>query len=118
MQTRYTEIEAFITKDGSVIRELMHPIRHVPSAMSVAEATVAAGATTHLHRHLASEEIYHFTAGSGTMRLGEHVFRVSCGDTVNIAAGTNHNVTNTGAGPMKIICVSHPPYSDEDTVLA
>ncbi|MEQ1517509.1 MAG: cupin domain-containing protein [Usitatibacteraceae bacterium] len=117
MNTHYAEIPAFVTKDGSLIRELMHPAQHGPSTMSFAEATVEPGATTQLHLHPRAEEIYHITQGSGTMRLGDAEFEIRAGDTITIAPGTRHNVTNTGAGAMKILCACHPAYSDQDTTL-
>jgi mannose-6-phosphate isomerase-like protein (cupin superfamily) len=117
MNTHYAEIPAFVTKDGSLIRELMHPTQHGTGTMSFAEATVDAGATTQLHLHPRAEEIYHITQGSGTMRLGDAEFEIRAGDTITIAPGTRHNVTNTGAVAMKILCACHPAYSDEDTRL-
>ena len=50
LHTRYTDIEAFVTKDGSVVRELMHPNVHGNSNLSVAEAVVAVGKSTLLHK--------------------------------------------------------------------
>ena len=117
MKTAYAEVTPFITKDGSVIRELLHPTIHGPGAMSFAEAIVESGGTTLLHRHGQSEEIYHITAGSGTMRLGQAEFDIRNGDTIVIPPGTTHNVTNTGPSALKILCVCHPAYADEDTVL-
>jgi len=43
MRTRYTEISAYQTKDGSQIRELMHPDHHGNRAQSLAEAVVFSG---------------------------------------------------------------------------
>ena len=117
MKTAYAEIAAFITKDGSVIRELMHPSQHGLSSMSFAEATVEPFATTLMHLHRQSEEIYHVTQGTGTMRMGSAEFEIRCGDTITIAPGTLHNVTNTGDQPLKILCVCHPAYADADTDL-
>ena len=106
-----------MTKDASLIRELIHPSQHGPTTMSFAEATVEAGGTTLMHLHRESEEIYHITQGMGTMRLGGAEFEIHVGDTINIAPGTPHNVTNTGVAQLKIICVSCPPYADGDTAL-
>ena len=117
MKTAYDEITSFVTKDGSEIRELMHPAQHGSSAMSFAEAIIEAGATTRLHIHLRSEEIYHVTYGEGTMQLGTVEFNIRRGDTITIAPGTPHNVANSGDQPMKILCVCHPAYADEDTEL-
>ena len=85
--------------------------------MSFAEAVVASGGTTALHIHRNSEEIYHVTQGAGRMRLGKDEFDIRAGDTIVIAPGTPHNVTNTGREALKILCVCHPAYSDEDTNL-
>ena len=85
--------------------------------MSFAEALIAPLATTLMHLHRNSEEIYHVTQGTGNMRLGSVEFGVRRGDTIRIPPGTPHNVTNTGAGALIILCVSHPAYSDEDTAL-
>ncbi|MEO8103375.1 MAG: cupin domain-containing protein [Betaproteobacteria bacterium] len=117
MKTAYGDIAPFITRDGSLIRELMHPTQHGAGAMSFAEATVSPGETTRLHLHQAAEEIYHLTQGSGSMRLGDAEFDICRGDTITIAPGTPHCVTNTGGEPMKILCVCHPPYADDDTRL-
>jgi mannose-6-phosphate isomerase-like protein (cupin superfamily) len=110
--TRYDEIEPFVTKDGSIIRELMRG-----KGQSLAEATVPSGQTTHSHRHPRSEEFYHITSGEGLMRLGEDEFTVKRGDTVNIPPGTTHSIANTGDGDLKILCACSPAYSHEDTEL-
>jgi len=117
MRTRYAEIPAYHTKDGSQIRELMHPDRHGNLRQSLAEAIVAPGEETLLHKHLRSEELYHITAGRGVMTLGEEHFEVSVGDTVFIAAGTPHCIRNLGTEPLRILCSCSPAYSHEDTVL-
>lgn len=117
MQSTYNDIAAYITKDGSEIRELLHPNVHGNKAQSLAEAIVPPGAKTLLHRHHRTEEIYHFTAGEGLMTLNEDTFAVRAGDTVAIAPGNAHCVENTGKDPMKILCACAPAYSHEDTEL-
>jgi mannose-6-phosphate isomerase-like protein (cupin superfamily) len=117
MRSCYRDVPAYVTKDGSEIRELMHPATHGNSAQSLAEATVAPGARTLPHRHRLTEEIYHFTAGSGIMTLGGQRFAVSAGDTVCIPPGTAHCIENTGKEPLRILCACAPAYSHEDTEL-
>ncbi len=117
IQSIYREIARYITKDGSEIRELMHPNVHGNRAQSLAEATVLPGSATTLHMHRVTEEIYHFTQGSGVMRLGENSFAVKVGDTIAIPPGTAHCVFNSGATPMKILCACSPAYAHDDTVL-
>ncbi|WP_026279305.1 MULTISPECIES: cupin domain-containing protein [unclassified Thioalkalivibrio] len=117
MHTRYADIPAYDTKDGSEIRELMHPDVHGNAAQSLAEAVLEPGAITRLHRHARTEELYHVTRGQGEMRLGEATFPVTVGDTVCIAPGTPHNIRNTGAEPLHILCSCSPAYSHDDTEL-
>ena len=90
MHTKYTAVEPYVTKDGSEIRELMHPSVHGNRNQSFAEATVPPRSRTALHLHKLSEEIYHITQGAGIMTLGADHFPVIVGDTVSIAPGTPH----------------------------
>jgi mannose-6-phosphate isomerase-like protein (cupin superfamily) len=117
MKTRYAAVPAFITKDGSEIRELMHPSGQRNRNQSLAEAIVTPGQTTALHRHLRSEELYHITAGRGRMTLGEDSFDVETGDTICILPGTPHCIANTGTEPLRILCCCAPPYAHDDTEL-
>jgi len=115
--TRYADVPPYVTKDGSTIRELMHPGVHGNRAQSFAEATVAPGQTTALHRHRATEELYYIAEGKGRMTLGAETLEVAAGDTICIPPGTAHRILNTGAGPLRILCACSPAYSDEDTDL-
>lgn len=117
MKTRYGDIPAFPTKDGSEIRELMHPANHGGRNQSLAEATVPPGGRTVLHRHRSSEEIYHVTAGAGRMTLGGDEFSIAAGDTILIPPGTPHCVETLGTTPLRILCCCSPAYADADTEL-
>lgn len=117
-KTSYSDITPFITKDGSQIRELMHPAQHATlgsRAQSIAEAIVAPGAQTELHKHRVAEEIYHITQGTGRMTLGDTQFDVAAGDTVCIPPGTPHCIACTSEMPLKILCACAPAYTHEDT---
>jgi dihydrofolate reductase len=110
-----SDVPAYVTKDGSLIRELMHPAVQGNRGQSLAEALLAPGGQTKLHRHRTSEEIYYFLEGRGTMRLGGGAFPVQAGDTVAIPAGATHSVTNSGDTVLRILCASAPPYAHDDT---
>lgn len=116
-KTVYNEIQPYTTKDGALIRELMHPELHGNSNQSLAEATIAQGTATALHRHNLSEEIYHFTGGKGQMTLGDETFEVAMGDTVCVPPGILHRLENTGQEPLKLLCCCAPAYSHDDTEL-
>ncbi len=112
-----SDLESFITLDGSSIRELAGPAWTAARKQSLAEATLPPGGETAEHLHPRSEEIYYFTAGAGRMRLGEQESEILAGDCVVIAPGTPHKLWNTGAEPLVLLCCCAPPYSDGDTVM-
>lgn len=118
MKTSPADIAAYVTKDGSSIRELVHPDHHPVRNQSLAEATVPPGVRTHQHRHHLTEEIYHVVAGNGRMMLGDDIFDVSPGDSVLILPGTDHCIEALGNEPLRILCCCSPAYSHADTELA
>lgn len=115
--TRLASVTPYETRDGSIIRELMHPHLHGNALQSLAEARVPVAARTRLHRHQQTEELYHITQGEGRMTLGEEQFPVRVGDTVCIAPGTAHRIENTGAVELRLLCCCSPAYRHEDTEL-
>jgi len=118
MKTRLANVQSFVTKDGSIIRELMHPQRHADcQQQSLAQAVIPAHTTTLLHKHVCSEEFYHILAGEGSMVLGAERFPVEQGDTLCIPPGTPHQITNVGDKDLVLLCCCAPPYADEDTEL-
>ncbi len=106
---------AYTTKDGSQIRELWHPGHDGGGAMSLAQATVEAGAQTRLHRHIVAEEIYYIVSGAGVMERGAEQFAIEAGDTVHIPAGVTHRVVASALTPLVILCCCAPPYHHDDT---
>lgn len=114
---RREQREAFITADGSEIRELAGIPSGNATNQSLAEAVVPAGGETIAHLHRSSEEIYLFTAGSGRMRLGEDERAVSAGDCVVVPPGAPHKLWADEDGPLVLLCCCAPAYSHEDTVL-
>lgn len=116
-KTEYKNIQSYITKDGSIIRELMHPDIHGNMKQSPAEAIIPVDGITYLHKHCRSEEIYHIMQGHGLMFLGNEQCKVTVGDTIYIPPDVPHQIKNLGDTPIKILCCSSPPYSHDDTDL-
>ena len=107
--TRYDELQSFTTKDGSIVRELMHTERQ-----SLAEAVVAPGQATERHYHALSEELYAVVEGSGVLEVDGVVRDVRAGDTVLIAPGAWHTIRGGPEG-VRLLCCCAPPYRHEDT---
>ena len=112
-----SDAPAFITKDGSEIRELLayrnSAIRH----QSLAEARLPVGASTQEHYHPKAEEIYFITHGTGRMRIENELCEIKTGDAIAIPPGKKHKLWNTGAEPLRLLCCCAPCYEHSDTII-
>ncbi len=107
--------EPFVTKDGSVIREILHPKNSNVKHQSLAEATVKPGSATKEHHHETAEEIYYILKGEGRVRVRGEERAVKEQDAILIPPGVIHCIENTGGEDLLFLCCSSPAYSDEDT---
>lgn len=110
-------VPAFITKDGSEIRELLAHRNSRIVNQTLAEARLSAGGRTAPHRHLKTEEIYYILEGQGSIRVADDLADVAAGDAIAIPPGAVHQITNTGGGTLKFLCCCAPGYEHEDTLL-
>jgi mannose-6-phosphate isomerase-like protein (cupin superfamily) len=108
--TSVEAVEAFVTKDGSTIRELHHT-----QVQSLAEATLEVEQATERHYHRVSEEIYFVLKGQGRMEVDGETTHVRPGDAVLIPPGAWHTLENNGTSELRILCCCAPPYSHDDT---
>ena len=78
------DMEAFITKDGSEIRELLADRNSCINKQSLAEARLPVGATTTRHYHPVTEEIYYILEGNASMCIDDETRQVGPGDAIAI----------------------------------
>jgi mannose-6-phosphate isomerase-like protein (cupin superfamily) len=110
-------VEAFITKDGSEIRELLAYRNSCIRQQSLAEARLAPGARTAPHFHRLTEEIYYILRGTGLMTIGEETLPVGPNDAIAIPPGAIHTILNSGDQSLVFLCTCAPAYEHEDTVM-
>ena len=110
------DVNAFITKDGSEIRELLAHRNSSIRKQSLAEARLGPGMATAAHLHPETEEIYYLLSGSGEMRIESETRQVGAGDAIAIPPGQTHTIRNTGSVELKFLCMCAPAYEDSDTV--
>ncbi len=111
------DVPAFITKDGSEIRELLAYRNSVIRQQSLAEARLPVGGSTQEHYHLKAEEIYFITAGAGRMRIAGETRDVRPGDAIAIPPGQRHKLWNAGNETLRLLCCCAPAYEHGDTVI-
>ncbi len=110
-------VEAFTTKDGSEIRELLAHRNSGIVNQSLAEARLPPGAATSAHFHRKTEEIYYILKGSGRMTIGDQSRTVGPSDAIAIPPGAVHQIVNNGQEPLVFLCCCAPAYEHDDTVL-
>ena len=113
----YEDLEPFITKDGSEIREWAGRVAAPAVNQSLAEASLPPGAATTEHFHRLSEELYLVTHGTGRLRIEDEERSVRTGDCAVIPPGARHKLWNTGDDVLRVVCACSPAYSHEDTIL-
>jgi len=114
------DVEAFVTKDTSIIREILAPRNSAGTIrnQSLAEATLPPGAATEPHYHPQTEEIYYILSGQGRMRIGDEQRMVGPGDGIAIPPGAAHQIVNTAADTdLVFLCCCAPAYTHDDTVM-
>src|SRR5581483_982597 len=98
------EVPAFITVDGSEIRELLAHRNSAIRNQSLAEARIPVGGATLEHYHPKCEEIYYITHGSGKMRIEGELCEMKVGDAIAIPPGQKHKIWNTGTDILRLLC--------------
>lgn len=68
--------------------------------------------------HEAVDQVLIFTEGSALAQVGAATAEVGAGDLVAVPAGTKHNFTNSGAGPLRLITIYAPAQHAPGTVHA
>lgn len=111
-------VPTFITKDGSIIREILAPNNAfgLVRRQSLAEATLAPGGATQPHMHPVTEEIYYILNGTGRVQIETHEYHVVPGDAIIIPSGAAHAIWNTSEEELIFLCCCAPAYTHEDTV--
>ncbi len=71
-----------------------------------------------LHYHEKSEEVYYIVSGQGRLSLGDSSYDIQKGNVVSVPTKTIHGLENTATNKkLEVLCLSSPPYTDEDFLL-
>ena len=117
MSDRYTNHNPleYITKDNSLIRELLNPKVSPDLSLSLAEAVVEAGASTIEHIHTDFDEIYYCLEGSGFLFINGEAFAFEPGDFYLLPKLSRHYLRATSQ--LKLLCICQPAYNHSQTEL-
>lgn len=114
LQTNAPLIE---TPTGEKILEVLgHETGARDAKHSVAEVTMAPGATSLKHYHPIVEESYWLKSGKAKLEVGEEILDFKAGDMVQIPVGAPHKITNTGDSKLSMIVCCAPAWTPDCSV--
>lgn len=104
----------FTAGDGTSLRELFNPRKDaLDLRYSLAEARLAPGGVSLLHR-LKTSEVYYVLEGSGEMEIDGERTPVGPGQAVYIPPGSPQRIRNTGESELVFICIVDPAWRPQD----
>lgn len=111
---RLEDCREFVAADGSVLRELLHPVKKpMEIRYSLAHAKVAGGQSTLPHR-LASCEVYYILAGRGMMHIDREARSVGSGCAIYIPPGSVQYIENVEDTDLIFLCIVDPAWCGQD----
>jgi quercetin dioxygenase-like cupin family protein len=88
---------------GCTVRQLVNEADGAPT-FAMRQFEVAPGGHTPRHSHDYEHEVF-VLAGSGVVFEGDNQHKLSAGDVVFVKPNEVHQFRNTGAAPMKFLCL-------------
>jgi mannose-6-phosphate isomerase-like protein (cupin superfamily) len=110
------ECSYFTAKDGSILCELLHPLREdgkVNLRCSIAHARIPAGKSTLPHKLQESAEVYYILEGEGVLHVDRESTEVKPGRAVYVPPGAVQHLENTGDGELSFLCIVDPMWTAE-----
>jgi cytosine deaminase len=106
--------------DGSILAEVLHPLRlekELFCRYSIAHAEVPVGQKTLPHRLVHSSEVYYILSGTGVMHLGDETCEVREGQLVYIPPGTLQWIENIGSKSLLFLAICDPFWRAADEII-
>ena len=108
------DCEAFISGDGCVLREILHPDKtDLKLGYSLAHAVVQPGDITKPHT-LTTSEVYYILEGEGIMHVDQEITRVGANATIYIPPKAVQKIHNTGKTDLVFLAIVDPAWRKDD----
>jgi mannose-6-phosphate isomerase-like protein (cupin superfamily) len=109
----YANVED-LTKANTDFRHVLYTGKHVQLVLMTLQPAEEIG----MEVHEENDQFFRFEEGLGTVIVGETEYKVGDGDVVIVPAGTQHNVMNTGAEPLKLYTLYAPSHHKDGIIRA
>ena len=118
-KTKYTLNKAYFNaRDGAVVYELDSHEERIQNGVAFAYGTLSPKRKALKHFHRISDEIYYIISGKGNIKLGDSIYSVKKGSVVYVPVNILHGLENVAEEELEVLCLSIPPYQDNDFILA
>ncbi len=101
-------------RSNDAFRRVLHTTHHVQLVAMTLRPGEDIGAEVHEH----NDQVLIFTEGTGRAEVAGETRAVAAGDLVVVPAGTEHDFTNTGDGPLRLLTIYGPPDHADGVVHA
>lgn len=101
-------------KQNNNFRKVLYTGKHLQFVLM----SLAPGEDIGMEIHAATDQFFCFEAGQGKSVIDGCEYPVAAGDAVLVPAGIEHNIINTGTGPLKMYTLYAPPNHQEGTIRA
>ena len=106
---KYKELSSFYTPEKCYITELIN-METIPS-FSIAEARVAPGVITEIHKLKDTDEVYYILSGKGEMEVGGKLYGImEEKDIVFIPMNSTQRIRNIGEADLTFLCICSPRF--------
>ncbi|UYQ92370.1 cupin domain-containing protein [Chitinophaga horti] len=83
-----------------------HLLQH--DDLSVIQERMPPGTTEQLHLHEKSRQVFYILSGSAQMEMEGTPFTLRTGDSISVAPGQAHKISNNGAEDVHFLVISSP----------
>jgi mannose-6-phosphate isomerase-like protein (cupin superfamily) len=105
---------AAAARDNDNFRKVLNTSGHTQVVVMTLAPGEDIGAEVHEH----NDQVLIFTEGTGRAEVAGETRAVAAGDLVVVPAGTEHDFTNTGDGPLRLLTIYGPPDHADGVVHA
>ena len=107
----------FSAMDGATVYELDSQQERVENGVAFAYGTLSPKRQALRHLHRISDEVYYVISGKGNINLGDSIYPVAKRNIIYVPINTIHGLENTESEELEVLCLSSPPYQDNDFIL-
>jgi len=106
-----------ISMDGALVHELLSKEEQSKLGIELAYGILEPQKKATRHMHKISEEVYYIISGEGKAVVGDKAFDARQDIIIYVPTDTFHGLENQSSEKLEVLCLSSPPYTDEDFII-